>query len=268
MSGGRSMRRGTSRTRSLALGAALALAYLAVALLTPRITGHHVRPLFEGFTPPPPYRWVNPPKEFAVGNQPPQPSSTDIDLGPTGSGPSGATSEDNQIVLNIPAGGIPPHPPDTKAIVKVTPFDPAKLGPLPNALRPDGNAYRVEMNYASGAPIPALAVPGNCFLIVPNPSTDIAFSVDGRTWELLGEQHIGGSSVNVGTKFEKAGYYLGATNLNVAGSAPKKKGTSTAAIALVIAGVVVLALVVGLAPRLFRRRRPPPPPVKKRRSGR
>ncbi|HZQ27771.1 MAG TPA: hypothetical protein VFA94_08735 [Acidimicrobiales bacterium] len=237
---------------TVAAGAAAAAVYLLVAAATPRITGRDVRPLFEGFTPAAPYRWVNPPKEFASGNQPPKPNTTEIDLGPTGNGPSGANSEDNQLVLNIPAGAIPPHPPDTKALVKIIPTDPAKLGAPPAGVHRDGNAYQILMSYSpSGAEIASLTAAGNAFMIVPDPATDIIFSVDGQSWQSLGAQRIGGSSVNVGTTFQKAGYYL-AVSSGAPPSAPKhnaKTGTIIAA----LAGVIGLALLVGFGPALVRR---------------
>jgi hypothetical protein len=261
----------TARGRSqwtVAAGAAAAIAYLLVAMATPRVTGRAIRPLFEGFGPAQPYRWVNPPKEFASGNKVPKPDSTDIDLGPTGNGPSGANSEDNQLVLNIPAGAIPPHPPDATAVVKIIPTDPGKLGPPPSGVHRDGNAYQVLMSYApSGVDIPALTVPGNAFMIVPDPATDIVFSVDGQVWQSLGAQRIGGSSVNVGTTFQKAGYYLAVSSGQAAPTGPAHKA-KTGTIVAAIAGVIVLALLVGLGPRAVRRvtggKQPPAKPQQAR----
>ena len=53
------------RRRPAAIGLGLAVAYALVCLTTLRVTGHDVRPLFEGIGPSSPYEWVNPPKEFA-----------------------------------------------------------------------------------------------------------------------------------------------------------------------------------------------------------
>ena len=57
-------------------GASVALAYLAVVLATSLFTNRTVRPLFDGGAPPPPYRWINPPPDFAPGNL--GPKSTDL----------------------------------------------------------------------------------------------------------------------------------------------------------------------------------------------
>src|SRR5947209_20633268 len=66
----RALTRPTALDRRLLIGAALVALYLAAAALTlPGPLG--LRPLFDGFSGPPPYRWVSPPKELAAGNQKP-----------------------------------------------------------------------------------------------------------------------------------------------------------------------------------------------------
>ena len=56
---------GPRRAGPLGVGLAVAGAYVLVALITPRWTGRPLVPLFDGFAPPAPYAWVNPPAEFA-----------------------------------------------------------------------------------------------------------------------------------------------------------------------------------------------------------
>ena len=58
---------GLARPSAVAVGAALVALYVATVVGTMSF-GHHVRPLFEGIGPPPPYRWVHPPPGFASGN--------------------------------------------------------------------------------------------------------------------------------------------------------------------------------------------------------
>ncbi len=56
------------RRRSLILGVVLLGGYLAVLGVTVGLRDDHVRPLYDGFTPPPSYRWVEPPSFFSSGN--------------------------------------------------------------------------------------------------------------------------------------------------------------------------------------------------------
>ena len=51
------------------IGLGLAAAYALVCLTTLRVTGHDVRPLFEGIGPDSPYRWVNPPEGVRAGER-------------------------------------------------------------------------------------------------------------------------------------------------------------------------------------------------------
>ncbi len=71
----------TVRRRSLVLGAIVVGAYLVVLAVTVGLRDDHVRPLYDGFTPPPSYRWVDPPSFFSSGNVEPKPAVTTIRLG-------------------------------------------------------------------------------------------------------------------------------------------------------------------------------------------
>ncbi len=139
--------RATSGTRpALAWGAVLVGIYLAAGALTVGATGRVARPLFDGFGPPPRYQWVAPPKAFAAGNKAPRPSREDLALDAGGSRRDGVTSTDGQLVLDLPAGAVPPAAPGATASVAITPLDAATLGPLPDGRMPDGNAYRVDVD--------------------------------------------------------------------------------------------------------------------------
>ena len=178
------------RRRPVLIGLGLATAYAVVCLATLRVTGHDVRPLFEGVGPSSPYQWVNPPKEFATGNVTPKSSSTDIELQANGSQAAGLLSSDSQLVVNLNAGAVPPKAGDNRVTVTFVPLDPAKLGRLTPPLRPNGNAYRVEMSYKpSGDPVPTLTAPGDLLLIVPEPADTVLFSPDGRAWKQLASKH-------------------------------------------------------------------------------
>ena len=139
--------------RPLRVGAALAGLYAAVVVATGLTTGHPVRPLFDA----------------AGGRRPVQvgearrgtsaaPTSSrgrahqDIAFENGASPLIGVTSEDAQIILNLPQGALPARSGETAVRASFTPLDPKKLAKPPGGMRPNGNAYRVEMAYQpSGA---------------------------------------------------------------------------------------------------------------------
>ena len=81
----------------------------------------------------------------------PQALSTTIALGPAGSAAAGFATPDGQFVVNLGAGAIAPSPAATSVAITVTPVAPRHLSPVPDGLRSNGNAYRVEMKYEPSA---------------------------------------------------------------------------------------------------------------------
>ena len=219
------------------------------------------RPVYDGASPPPPYRWVKPPKQFARDNTVPTAGSGgDVAFAGGKSQVAAVQSPDSQFIVNLPIAALAPHGADTKVTSKVTPLDPATLDPAPAGLRADGNAYRIEMGYApSGTPVDALASPGNVFMLVPEAAQTILFSPDGRAWQPLESRPIQGQ-LTVAAPFSKPGFYLAAasatsgTSTPLSGPAPRRsKGGPAVAIA-----VVAVVLAVGVAVPLVvagRRRR-------------
>jgi hypothetical protein len=240
--------------RTLVVGVAVAASYAAVYVATVRLSARHQRPLFDGVAPSAPYRWVNPPSEFEQGNVPPHPSTIDLPLAPDGFKATGATSEDGQVVLNLPDGAVPARPGETGVRVVVTPLDPAKLGRLPPGLFADGNAYRIEMRYVpSGVAIGSLAKPGNLVMTVPAPSVALVESPDGRTWQRL-DIASAGPSTNPAVQFARAGDYLGASDVSpLSGGGSSSDNTGRIVLVAGIAAVLAMALV--LTPVLVRRAR-------------
>jgi hypothetical protein len=240
-------------SRRAGIGAVVLLAYVVAAVGTMRLTDHHVRPLFEGIGPAPPYQWVDPPSQFAAGNVPPHAVARDIPLTAAGSGLTSVSSGDAQVVVNIPDGAVPPKPPDTAVAVAFEPMAPKSFGPPPAGLRLDGNVYRILLAYKpSGQRLETVAKPGNIVMGLPEPGETILFSVDGKRWERLTTQPVGGPTT-LGTRFERAGYYVGgATPLTTAG-----KSSSAGTVILVIGIVAALSLGLGLGPVLVRRLRAP-----------
>jgi hypothetical protein len=133
------------RDRILPWGVVAAGVYLLGAFLV-QSAGHLVFPVFDGFGPPEPYRWVTPPPEVAATNEPPLPGAGEISLeGPTQN--FFVTTEDGQASLSGTSDQWE-RPQRQQAVeVTITPLDPASLGPAPGGLVFDGNAYEVQASY-------------------------------------------------------------------------------------------------------------------------
>lgn len=240
----------TARARHpLVAGLAIAVAYAGVVVGV-RVTGHHVRPLFDGFAPPPPYNWVKPPNEF-VTNTPPAHAKATVEVTNDGSRPAAPSTDDGQAMLNLDAGAIPGHPPDTSAVVTIDPFDALKLGKLAPNTRPDGNAYKIDLAYQpSNTPITALAKPSRVVLVTASGGQQLLYSPDGATWRELEKTPFAGGGDVAGT-FAGPGYYLAARTGAPVTAAPSKSGkTTTIWIAVAVAVVAMVA-----AALLLRRRR-------------
>jgi len=170
------------RPRVFIPGVAAAVTYLVIAAATwPAVP---VRILYEGDAPPPPYHWVRPPANLAAGNQPAPPGGGRIELTPAGSRPASIATDDAQAVAVFPGGAIESRAGETRVDVRLTPLDPATVGPPPPGFRYDGNAYRVEAVYApSGRPV-ALRQAASVILRYPVHSDEI-FRRDAQAWTPL-----------------------------------------------------------------------------------
>jgi hypothetical protein len=238
----------------LRAGVGLALLYAAVVLATSVTTGHPVRPLFDGAGTSTPYKWVKPPWYVGNANVKPKPGSQDIPFEDGTSPLIGVNSTDSQIILNLPRGALPAHAGDTSVRATFTPLDPKKLAQPGPRLRPDGNAYRVEMTYQpSGAPVGQTTTSGNVIMIVPDEAKDILYSVDGRSWDAL-PTHMLGDPNTVGSVFNKPGYYLVDTELPEFTN-PNKPDNKKRVLGIALV-VVAVALTLGyVLPNLLRRSR-------------
>lgn len=244
--------------RSLLAGAAISLAYLLVVVGTLGLRGHHVRPLYEGFAPPAPYQWVNPPRQFRSGNVVPRSTTASISVTAGRSEAAGLSSNDAQVIVNVAAGAIPVPGGATGVTVVISPLDPATLGPLADNLHPDGNAYRVVLTAEpSHTPVGALTQPGNLFLTLPVAGTAVEYSPDGRTWQSLPVQHVPGQ-IALGTTFAQPGYYLAGTANPVVVATGGGGGSSRVLIPVII--VLVAAIIIIGVPLVVRRFRSPAPP--------
>lgn len=239
------------RSTPARVGAAVLIVYVVAAVLTVRLSDRHVRPLFEGIGPAPPYQWVDPPDEFAAGNTEPHAITREVPLGANGSGLTSLSSGDAQVVINIPEGAVAAKEGETAVAITFEPLAPETLGAVPPGLVADGNAYRITMAYEpSNQAVDAVVKPGNIVMAVPHPGTTLLRSGDGRRWERIETVNAGGPTT-LGARFDGAGWYLGAGPPTVDGGGE----SSTGAVLGIVAGVVLLALGLGVGPVLVRRLR-------------
>ncbi len=195
------------------LGLLAAGGYAMVVAATGLLTDRPVRPLFDAIGGAIPYKWVSPPWYVGSTNIKPGPSSADIPFENGTSPLIGVNSEDAQIILNLPQGALPPNGADTAVRASFTPLDPKKLARLPGGMRPDGNAYRVQMAYQpSGAALRQVTTSGNVVMVVPDEAEKMLFSPDGKSWQELPTQMLGDPNT-VGSAFNTPGYYLVGTTL-------------------------------------------------------
>jgi hypothetical protein len=247
-----------ARARRWEAGAALVVAYAVAAAVThglaPPGTG---RPLYDGFAPPPPYRWVKPPPEFAAGNTPPQPAQRSLPLGSGGSEATNASTNDAQIIVGLPTGAVAAHPPDTSVTLTITPLDPATVpAPLPPDQQAVSNAYSVTLAYQpSQAAVTTLTntTGATIALTAALSGENLLYSADGHQWTKADSRPFGNTHGLTST-FLGPGYYLvtappTATTTTAGAGGGGRAGAVVGVVLLV--GVVVVALAAG---SWFRRR--------------
>jgi len=241
------------RRGHLRIGAGLAVLYATVVVATSLATGHPVRPLLDGAGTSTPYKWVKAPW-YASANVKPGPSHQDIPFESGASPLIGVTSEDAQIILNLPQGAIPPKDGATAVRASFTPLDPKKLAKLPGRDRADGNAYRVEMAYQpSGEPLRALTTSGNVVMVVPEEAEKLLFSPDGKSWSELPAHQLG-DPMTVGSAFNTPGYYVVSTSLPE--FTDPNQGSGSKRVVGIVMVVLALALLLGyILPTILRRSR-------------
>ena len=148
-----------SRRTVAASGAAVVLAYVALALASAGLSPLAGGPMLDGLGPLAPYRWVDPPPELAATNQAPSSGRFDVTLGPQGSEAATFVLSDNQATFILPAGVFAPQTGQDRVRLRVDPVDPASLGPAPDGMAVFGNAYRLRATYQPGGrpvePVPA-----------------------------------------------------------------------------------------------------------------
>jgi hypothetical protein len=232
-------------------GALAALGYLAVLLLTRVALPGGARPLYDGFAPPAPYRWVNPPAALKSNNQAPVGGNGHVERSDGKDASLAFETTDGQASLTAEIATLGLTAADTGADGQLVPLDPTSYGPLPGGQAPSGNVYRVTiLARPSGREISTLVKPASLSLELANSAgTSLYTSRDGKTWRKL-PSSIGQPFV-IGNVTETGYYVLGGPagllpSLSPP-SAPKKSGSGVAlwgagALAVLVAGGVGLLL--------------------------
>lgn len=244
----------TRRLWGLGAGLVLFLAYVVAALGTQQLSGQPLRPLFDGFVTPQPYKWVKPPAGLEKDNKAPSEKVVDVPLDANGSPPINAATDDGQAIAGLATGSVPTRFPDTKVHLTVKPVDPATLGSLPAGLRPESNTYDVTMAYQpSGMVVTALAKPGTIALTAAAPVDALLFSPDGRQWQTIEARPFGDPAVyGRFAPLAATGYYLSASR-----NPPRRGGASSRApvvLGVLVALIAGAALAIGLVARRSSRR--------------
>lgn len=142
-----------TRLRIAGWGLAIIAAYIVSAVLTLGSGRMPLRPFFQGTAPPQPYAWVVPPEALKAQNVPPKPGEGVVKFTKKGSSAGNIGTDDGQAMFALTEGSIEAAAGETEVKVILEPLDPKTLGPPPQGLHYDGNAYRVTTTYTkSGKP--------------------------------------------------------------------------------------------------------------------
>lgn len=194
------------KLRVLSWGVVAAGLYIFSAVLV-QSAGQPVFPLFDGFGPPQPYRWVSPPPEAAASNEPPTPGVGEVSL-------KGAaqnffvSTEDGQASLAGVSTAFTRQPRRNKVKVNLTPLDPQSLGSPPRGLVFDGNAYEIQATYASSGE--EAFIEGKIQVILRYPRrSNVVLTWTGSQWKRL-ESFVIRPSLQVYAEVDELGTFVAA----------------------------------------------------------
>ncbi|MBU6424287.1 MAG: hypothetical protein KGQ88_09655, partial [Chloroflexi bacterium] len=177
--------------RTAAAGIAVALAYVALVALTAHVDPLDARPLLDGLTPPPPYRWTSPPPALAAANLPPEDASLDVPIQNGASTVGVFLTPDGQATVLLQQAALPLPQGATKATFRLQALAPPQAAVLPPGVDILGNVYRIDYVVGSGAPSTQLTTPAQVALVYPaqaGPAKhhELVRSDDGTTFRAIG----------------------------------------------------------------------------------
>jgi hypothetical protein len=243
------------RARALAVGVALAVAYVGGAALTAHLDALGGRALLDGgFVAP--YNWVSPPPALASANTPPSSADESIPVSPEGGSQAmGVTTDDLQVTLLLSKGAFPTKEGQEAVRVRITPMAPTEVGPLPRGEGPQGNAYRIQATYQPGGDAAGRVQPQAQLVMVypapPNPGTfegTIFVSPDGENWSALNTR-VSSARHQALTETDRLGYFVVGSLPQPTPSGPAPAGGASQAlrialIALLVAGAGAAAWLI------------------------
>lgn len=209
-----------------------------------------VLPLYDaGPIAPEPYRWVNPPAEFAVSNMPPEGTKQEVAMTDTGTVSSSILTPDSQAALILREGSFSPRLGEIAVMVEIQPIDPATVDqPLAGA-RYDGNAYRISATYAKEGSSASLANPASVVLRSPLGGTRLLRHQGSAGWTELSAQPVA-ASLQVFGEVTQLGVFVAAQTIHA-------KPFPWLAVSLGASGVAVVAGWAAARTRTRRRRQLP-----------
>jgi hypothetical protein len=238
------------RARALGWGFLIVALYVAGAIVSGHLSPLARRPLLDGFIPPAPYRWVDPPPELANSNLPPVSGKTRIPIRPQGSAAAFFATDDAQVTLNVPKVAFPARPGSDAVLMTIAPVDPASVGPLPGRLSVKGNVYLIAATYhPTGDRAQRLEASIVAILTYPSLSDDLGdhtlmVSPDGKRWKRIKtqDQH---ATKQVTGRLRSLGY-LGVASTPLLSSGPggirpPDEGIPLSMIAVVIGAALLIA---------------------------
>jgi hypothetical protein len=238
--------------RWAARGCAAAAVYVAVSSLGWGVAP--IRLLYDGFAPPPPYRWVHPPSSLARDNQPPDPGVGTIALTRSGSEAGEISTDDSQAVVIFAPDSIAPRSGESTVAVRITPVDPLTVASPPPGMDFDGNGYRIDLRYAASQAQAVLIKPVIVILRYPTDASRLLW-LSGSGWIPLAATRAH-ASLQVFASTDHVGIFVAA-----ASSAARRRTYRVAAIAAAAGLLAATGVLVARRRRGGRRndRRPAAP---------
>jgi hypothetical protein len=239
--------------RSELAGIVIAFVYLATGAISLRLGLVPGRPIYDGFGPPAPYRWVKPPQN-AQTQEAPSGAEGEVPLTDTASQGGDVVTPDFQTQLLIPEAAVVPVKGETAAKVQITPQDPATKPAPPKGFSFDSNAYVLEGTYTKSGEAVKLAKPVSLIMRYATSAADL-YLLDGETWQPM-KANRAGQSLQMFADITSLGIYVALTEVQPSPSpSPKATRGFLASGRLLYGGLGAIFLVIFLLLLWFRFRR-------------
>ena len=230
-----------SRARVLAW---VGLLMVATAFLVVRQAIGGPRPYLDGYTPPPPYRWVSPPPNLAKSNQPPTSGTTTIGLTDGSSDAAGAFTDDGQITVSFNPGTFTDSTGQTGVLVQITPLVPQPASPA--GVIADGNVYSMKATFVpNGKPATELHTPVLLDMRYPSHKPDAIYRVDGKNWTPLDNSTVQELLLTIDARSTQLGTFAAAHQAS-SGTSQGGGANPLMFLALGLAVIIGVALLAGL----------------------